>query len=65
MSLDVIIYTILAILYIGSLVSFIFKLGPYGRFNTKRRDFFKFLLMVSGVVMIGLTISLIVALISK
>ena len=56
---DIGVYAILAALYIGGLVAFMLKIGPYGRLNTKKRRILKLTVLVSGLVMIYLTINLI------
>jgi len=55
---DIVVYAILGTLYAVGLVAFILKIGPYGRLNTKKRRIFKFLILVSGLAMIYLTINL-------
>jgi type IV secretory pathway component VirB8 len=59
---DILVYAVLTVLYIGGLFAFMKKIGQYGRLNTKRRRIFKLLFLVSGLVMVWLTINLVIML---
>ncbi len=51
------IFSFLAVIYIGSLIAFLLQVGPYGRFDAKRRKIGMLLYTLGGIFMIYITIN--------